>query len=265
MKKKLKKVFKFFSQPDLNILPGNIAFYLILSVIPIITLIGLVASSLNLSIESITNFMNSYFPKEASGILVPYISGQGVNLNVVLFTFFGLFLASNGSNAIIVSSNKLYNIENSSFARRRIKAFNLIILLILLIVFMLIFIAFGNDIVKFLNNNFFNGIEKYIYYLYWIIKWPIGIMFIFLIVKLIYTIAPDKTIPSKNVNKGAAFTTTLWIIGTYIYGYYVTNIADYSVFYGNLSSIVILMLWIYFISYVLVLGIIINVSKYNKG
>lgn len=263
MKKILERIINLISRPDMKILPGNIAFFLVLSIIPIITLIGFISGSFNIPITTLTDFMNNYFPKEISNILVPYFSGQGVTLNVIIFTITGFVLASNGSNAIIIASNKLYKFEGANYFKQRLKAFNLILLLIVLILFMLLFIAFGNNIVVFLNNNFFNGFEKYIYYLYLMIKWPIGFIFIFLIVKLIYTVAPDKHISSKYVNKGAIFTTIFWIITTYIYGYYVTYVADYTLFYGNLSSIIILMLWIYFISYILVVGIAINVSNYE--
>lgn len=263
MKKILKKIWNLLSRPDMKILPGNIAFFLILSIIPIISLIGFISGNFNIPITTLTDFMNNYFPKEISSILVPYFSGQGVNLNVIIFTITGFILASNGTDAIIITSNKLYKFDDSNYIKRKLKSFNLILLLILLIIFMLLFMAFGNKIVIFLTDNFFTGFEKYVYYVYLIIKWPIGFIFIFFIVKLIYTISPDQNIPSKYVNKGAIFTTIFWIITTYIYGYYATYVADYSLFYGNLSNIVILMLWIYFISYILVIGIIINVSSYE--
>lgn len=266
MKKILKNIYSLISKPDLKVLPGNIAFYLVLSIIPIIALIGFIASNFNVPIDSLTNFMNSYFPKEISAILIPFFSGQGVNFNVIVFTFMGIYLASNGTDAIIVSSNRLYELKDNIYIKRKLKSLNLILLLVSLVIFMLVFMAFGNNIMNFLTDNFFMGFEKYAYYLYLLIKWPIGLIFIFLIVKLIYTIAPDERIPSKDVNKGAIFTTILWVALTYVYGYYVTDIANYTVFYGNLSNIVILMLWIYFISYILVLGIVINVVSYkNKG
>lgn len=209
MKKIFKRIYDLISKPDLKVLPGNIAFYLVLSIIPIIALIGFIASNFSIPIDNLTNFMNSYFPKEVSAILIPYFSGQGVNLNVVVFTFMGLYLASNGTDAIIISSNRLYDLEDKSYIRRKLKSLNLIFLLVLLIIFMLVFLAFGNNIMNFLTDNFFEGLEKYVYYLYLLIKWPIGLIFIFLIVKLIYTIAPDERIPSKCVNKGAIFTTLL--------------------------------------------------------
>ena len=85
----------------------------------------------------------------------------------------------------------------------------------------------------------------------------------FCLIKAIYTMAPDKKVSSMYVNKGALFTTVGWLFVTAIYAFYANNIANYNRFYGGLSNIAILMIWIYLISYVFVLGIAINTSYYE--
>lgn len=263
VKRIIKRLYNIITRPEMKILPGNIAFFLMLSIIPIVTLIGVISGSLSVSTESLSTFMNQYFPEQVSSILIPYFSGQGITFNVVVFTIMGFFIASNGTHAIIIASNRLYKVDDSSFLKKRLKAFNMIILLIFLIIFMLIFLAFGSKIIDFFNDNIFKDYRDVVYYLYLIIKWPIGLSAIFIIVKIIYTIAPDKRIKSKYVNKGAIFTTIGWFIITYIYGYYATNIANYDLFYGSLSSIIVLMFWLYLIAYILMIGIAINVTTYK--
>lgn len=265
MKKIIKKMYSIITRPEMKILPGNLAFFLVLSIAPIITLIGVLASMFNLSTDIIANFMNSYFPSQISSILVPYFSGQGITLNVVVFTVMGLFIASNGAHAIIIASNRLYKVEDSSFLKKRLKAFNMILLLLFLIIFLLIFLAFGSKIIDFLTNNISDNLSKIIYYIYLIIKWPIGFLFIFIIVKFLYTIAPDKKISSRYVNMGSIFTTISWFVVTFIYGYYATNIANYSLFYGSLSSIIVMMFWFYLIAYIFVIGIVINIIFYKMN
>ena len=70
--------------------------------------------------------------------------------------------------------------------------------------------------------------------------------------------APDKKIPSQNVNGGAIFTTIGFILITSLYSYYIQEFANYSIFYGSLANIVILMLWVYLLSYVFVIGMAMN-------
>ena len=81
---------------------------------------------------------------------------------------------------------------------------------------------------------------------------------------MIYTLTPNKKIKSKTVNKGSLFTTVFWIIFTSIYSFYVTNYASYNDYYGSASNILVLMLWIFIISEVFVIGMIINSIEDRK-
>ena len=73
-----------------------------------------------------------------------------------------------------------------------------------------------------------------------------SVFIIFLFIEILFTMAPDKKIQAREVNKGAIFTSIGFVIVTYIYSAYTTNFAKYDVFYGNLASIVVLMIWFYF-------------------
>ena len=65
-------------------------------------------------------------------------------------------------------------------------------------------------------------------------------------------------IPSSQTTYGAIFTSIGWIIVTAIYSFYINNYANYSLFYGTLANLVVLMVWIYFLSYIFVIGLAMN-------
>ena len=264
-KRYLKKLFKIIKKPEMKILPGNIAFFLVLSIFPIITLGGYLATFYNVSIDSFVNFMNDILPNEVTSVLVPYITGSGMDIHVGFSILLGYIVASNGAHSIIVSCNTLYGIEHSSYFRRRVKSLFITILLIVLFVFSLVVLAFGNNILRFvLGLNFFGSVGDKIYYLFLLLKWPIAIIVIFIMIKLIFTISPDSLIKSKVTNRGAFFTTVSWIVFTFIYSYYVQHFSHYDIFYGSLSNIIIMMMWIYILSCTLVIGIAINVQNYRN-
>lgn len=266
MKKAIEKLWGIIKKEEMRILPGNLAFFIVLSAIPIITLLGVIASMFSISVGTMIDFMNQTFPKEVSKLLVPFISGHGFDANILFFMVIGFFIASNGAHSIIIASDTLYGIEPDDLLTRRVKSIFLTIVLVNLFIFILLLLGFGNlivskilalDILKFASNN--------IYQLFILLKWPIALIIIFFVIKLIYTIAPDKKIPSKYMNRGAIFTTLGWIIVSAIYSYYVTHFANYDIFYGGLSNIVILMMWVYILSYILVVGIAINTNAYQKS
>ena len=260
----LKNLYEIIIIPSMSYLPGNLAFFLVLSIFPILTLIGVIASRFSINIDAIVNMLSNMLPNNVSGILADFVQGKGFDTNIGIFMIIGFFLASNGADAIILVSNNLYGFPNSDYIKRRIKAIVIIILIILLLIFMLGFIAFGNHIVTILVKLIKDHkLATLIYGLFKLLKWPFAFFIIFFNVKLIYTIAPDWKILSKHTTKGAVFTTIGWIIVVKIYSYYVSNFAHYDIFYGSLSNIVILMLLTYIISYILVIGIAINVRSYE--
>ncbi|MEG0021963.1 MAG: YihY/virulence factor BrkB family protein [Bacilli bacterium] len=259
----LKRLYKIVNKNELKILPGQIAFFLVLSLVPFITLFAYIASQFNIDINFIVESLNGSLPDQIIGILKPALMNPGILTGLSILI--GFYISSNGTNSIIVASNMLFKLEDSSFIKRRIKAIIMLLILVLLLFFMITGIAFGNELLTFIFKVFFkSNIPLVVYQIYLLLKWTFGIFLIFLMIKMIYTIAPDSPIPSKNMNKGVIFTTVMWIVATGVYSYYVVNYAHYNLFYGSLANIVVLMFWIYILSYTFVLGIAINSDDYLK-
>lgn len=263
MKKKLKKYWKdlvtILTKKELAILPGQLAFFFVISIIPIISLIFIAATWLNIDYNSVVNFVNRTVSEDVSKIILPFISGKQFDFKLFIFVLIALVIATNAAHSIIITSNSVFNIPNSKFLPRRIKSFILTIILVFLMVFILIVPVFGQNIINFImhfniNNEVFNVLEWTLPYL----KWPVTLFVVFFIIKVIYTIAPDAEIPSSYVNKGAVFTTVFWLLATAIYSYYTGNIARYDIFYGSLANIIILMLWFYLMAYIFVIGLALN-------
>ena len=71
-------------------------------------------------------------------------------------------------------------------------------------------------------------------------------------------------IPSRTTNKGSIFTTVGWVLATEIFAFYIDKFARYDIFYGSISNILVLLLWVFILSYIYVLGMIINASDYKN-
>lgn len=263
IKEIIERIFKIITLPVMRVLPGQIAFFLVLSIFPLLTLVGVIASFFDISVSSILIMVKDVFPIEVINVLTPFVEGKGFDTNVFMFMILGFYLASNGTHSIVLASNMLYDIESNDFIKRRVKSFFMIILLLLLFLFLFVFLTFGNRLFKFILSSVYSTFPHYIYNLFVLLKWPLAMFVIFLNIKLIYTIAPDLEIKSKTTTKGAIFTTLGWTVATAIYTYYVSHFANYDIFYGSLSNVVVLMIWVYMLSYILVIGIGINVNNYE--
>ena len=110
------------------------------------------------------------------------------------------------------------------------------------------------------NNTIIKVIEEMLV----ILKYPIVILILYVNTKLMYVIAPDKEIPAKTTNKGSIFTTIGWVLSTEVFAFYIEKFAKYDIFYGSISNILVLLLWVYLLSYIYVLGMVVNASDYQK-
>ncbi len=265
MKKFIKKIFDIFMKPEMMILPGQLAFFIILAIFPMLTVIGYVGSNISLFSNSFISLINNIVPEDISKVLVPFMTESQITGNIAFFMIVGFYLISNGTNSLIITSNELFGIKHDPFLKRRIKAFFMIILLMALFIFNVLVLAYGNVIAKeIINLEIFAGVSDKLYTVFVLLKWPIAFACIFWVIKLLYALAPDASIPSKYMNKGALFTTLGWIITTAIYSFYISNFANYKMFYGGISTIIVMMIWIYFLSYILVMGIAINSTEYES-
>ena len=262
-RKKKKNFFKTFWEafwrPEMLILPGQIAFFLFLSLVPTITLIGYTCSYLNISNDLISTLLSNVFSQEVSSLITPVITSTDITPAFFITLGIGYFIASNGMASIIVASNTIYGIQDSGFFRRRLKAMLIELIIVILMLFVLIVPVLSQSIVNIMSDmevsqhaidittkvfEFLNG--------------PIAWIIIFFFIKLIYTLAPDREVNKSAINTGAIFTTVCWIGTTSLYAYYINHFANYSLFYGALANMVVLMLWVYFLSYFFVIGMAMN-------
>ncbi len=259
---------EILKNPVVSILPGHLTFTFILSFIPLLSLIGLVAFNLSISIDILRTFLSNAFPGQTGELLLQFLNRESVYFNGIIFTFLTISVSSNGMYSVIRISNILYGDTDDNIplkVKNRIKSIFMAFLMVTLVIFMFIVLGWGNAIIYQLSMiEALSGIQKTIEYVYRILKFPISFFVIYFTIKIIYTLAPNEKIKSKTVSMGSLFTTIFLIVVTAIYAYYISFSHRYDILYGSLSNIIILLIWLYFISLVFILGLIINVYNSKK-
>ncbi len=264
----IKEIGDTLKRPVVSMLPGHLSFSFVLSFIPMLSLIALIAYNLSISIDVLRDFIINTFPGETGEILNRFLSREGIYFDGVIFTLLAISISSNGMYSVIRIANILYGIIEDSLVskiKNRIKSVLMAFLMVILVIFMFIVLGWGNSIINLVVNlepfeNASSGIEV----IYKIIKFPLSFSIIYFIIKLIYTLAPNENIKSKSVSWGSLFTTILLIIVTMIYSLYISITHRYDILYGSLSNIIILFMWLYFISFIFIIGLIINVNNSKR-
>lgn len=257
LKKYVCKIIEIIKKPEMGILPGQLAFFIILSLVPIITLCGFGAGLFNINMDTVIDILDKVIPTGVE-FLKPYLTGNTIDLKLALIFLWMFYLASNGCNTVILISNQIYGINQSNWIKRRIKAIFMTFGIVVIIIFLLVFPVFGKKILELFE---FTNISSTIIELFKILKGPLTWLVMFIFLRGIYEIAPDRVRRNSHINTGAIFTTIGWVILTWFYSQLSTNMTTYNIFYGALSNIAILMLWLYFMSFVFVIGLSLNYGE----
>ena len=267
MKKRLtlyiKRIFNLISLQEMQILPGHLAFNIVLMIVPIFSIIGVLGTSIG--VNNILNGLQDNVPDAVITIIDSALNLEASGFNMFLFIIFSLWMVSGGCRAIAISSDVLYKVKDVSKIKIYIKSFLMVIVLFMLIGFIIVVPVLGDLIVNFLNSYLRENGAMIVTSIYHLLKYPLSIILMFILIKFLYTMAPSIKVESKYMNTGAWFTTISWFTLIRVYSYHLNNYSNYNLYYGSLSNILILFVWIYLLAYLFTIGLALNANNYLMG
>lgn len=265
VKKYIKKVYEILSLKELRILPAYLSYSFVLASIPLFTIIVIVLGRFNISIDTIIELISGILPEYISSTITNAISGKDYDLSIGFLNLITFSLAVKGMYSLINASNSLYKIKENNILKDILKSVLILLIIIGILLFLIIVPLLGDKIFDILRSyNVMENTLSNIVTIYKAIRWPLTFLIIFFSTKLIYVIAPSVKVKGADTTIGAFITTIGWMLFTLLFGYYIKYFSRYDIIYGGLSSITILLIWIYSLCYILILGIVINTIKYNK-
>jgi membrane protein len=138
--------------------------------------------------------------------------------------------------------------------KERLIAFGLVIMAGIPLTFATSLVAFGNQIELWLVFHAGHEFGPLILFLWTILRWLIAILTSIAVMLLIYHHAVPRTQPWHSVLPGASLATALWFPATMGFGWYVAHFAAYSLLYGSLATAIVLLVWLYIISVIVLVG-----------
>jgi membrane protein len=93
-----------------------------------------------------------------------------------------------------------------------------------------------------------------------IVRWPVALFFMVFAVALIYYFAPDAEQPFRWITPGGFIGVALWVIASIIFRFYVTNFGSYDETYGSIGAVIVLLLYLYISSLMILFGAELNAT-----
>lgn len=149
--------------------------------------------------------------------------------------------------------------------KERLIAFQLVILAGLPMTFATLLVAFGSRIETRILFYIAREFSWYIVLMWTTIRWMIATLTSISVIALIYHNAVPRTQPWHSVIPGATLATAMWFSVTMLFGFYLSHYADYSILYGSLGVAIALLVWMYFISLVILVGAEFNALLFPRA
>lgn len=236
------------------------AFFLVLSFIPIILLLLTMIQYTPVTKADVLNLAYEFFPTSIRSTIISIINEVYRKSQAIIpvTAIVALWSASRGILAITNGLNCIYDqTETRNYFYLRIRSAGYTLILISVIVFCLVLLGFGNTISLWVNQH----VPVFQYVTDFIIEIrTITIICILIIFSLcMYRFLPNNSRKFKKQIPGAMFTAVGWTLASFVISVYMDIFRGFSNMYGSLTTIVLIMLWLYFCMYVMLVGGELNV------
>lgn len=267
---------KFFSQllysikeDNVTALGAQLSYYLVLSIFPFLIFFLNILSYTPIAREDVLHSIIVIMPldtqKIISSLIIETINTSSETL-LSLSAITGIWAASKGIMALIRSLNKAYDVEETrTYFELRGIAIIFTLALLVLLTLVLLTLVFG----EVLGNRLFDflGITQKFIIFWQYFRVIISLSFMILIFTLLYRYIPSirngRKIKIRHAIPGAIFTSVGWILTSTSFSYYVNNFGNYGKTYGSLGGIIVLLIWLYISSIIIILGGEINATLKN--
>ena len=266
----MKKLFTSIYEHNVGKNAAALAYYLLFALFPLLifasNFLGLM--KLNTS-ELILNF-NRILPSEAVGVLSNYLDyiSENSSRSLMLFALiFSIWFPLRAVQGLTDDVRRAYGLgKPKRIVIYSIKQIVYTVLFLVVIVLTILLSILGENVINFIRgllpesalsitDNQIN-LWQYLRFI------PIALLMITAIGAL-YSLSLDSRQKVKSILPGIASAVVLWLILSIGFSFYVENFSSYSLIYGTLGAVMVLIVWLYLTAFVLIFGAELNAAVYK--
>ena len=246
---------------------ASLAYFLILTLFPLLVCVNFFIGLLELDPEAVFSALDSLLPRESLSIILDYltyVSGipQSQSTPLLLASLFTILLsASAGLRTLLKTMDELYQVRHVSSLRRVVVSVVLSILFLLTIYLSIVVIFTGDWFFQLLEARLPSPLAELIplRLLSQLWGWLRYLLLFFCVLLLVLAVYRMGTPPPLRREKKVLRLTALLSAGalgacSVLFSWFIGMSSRYSLVYGSLASLIILLVWLYFCGNILLLG-----------
>lgn len=261
LQKMCEKMWKNMKKDHISASAAQCAYYVILSFIPFVILLLTLIQYTNIQPQQLFNIVSKVIPDNMSemvlGVIMEVYSKSIGTISISLI--FILFSADRGLYTLTKSLHLVYNFNNydeKSFIYLKLMSLIKTAVFIIIMVVGLVILVFGSSIISTIQEQF--GLLREYTLVYKFITYIMAIIVIFIMFLCIYKFIPGHKITFKSQIRGAMFGSIALNVVSFIFSRYLDIFKGFSITYGSLTTLMLVMMWTYTCFYIIFLGAEIN-------
>ena len=264
--KKKKKAVKFIqgfavnlSEKHMSAYAAQAAYFIILSFIPFMLLLMTSIKYTPLTREEVINVVMQVFPENFEGFIrgivgEVYAKSLGV---VPISALIALWSAGKGIQALTNGFNTIYQVqETRNFIVTRIRSVIYTLIFVIAIVLTLILQVFGNSLQRELSNRF-PFLDRLVTTII-SMRLLISLGLLSLVFLMLYKFIPNRKATFRSQLPGAVLSAVCWSTFSFFFSIYLDFFNNAANMYGSMTTIVLILLWMYFCMIFVMIGAQVN-------
>lgn len=232
-----------------------LTYYLLFALFPLLIFLSNLVGMMSLDINQFLAWLHPIMPQEALEIIEQYLIYVSRDSSRQLLWFsliFSIYFPYRAASALMGSVRKAYGAQPPThFWRYQFKLLLYTLCLIVIIVLSIALSVVGGRVLNFMSG--YISLSDGFIELWSRLRFAVLGFFVFFAIALMYALAQE----SRTMNRiwpGAATSLVMWLALSFLFSFYVENIARYSVIYGTLGAVIVLLLWLYLAAMMLIMG-----------
>jgi membrane protein len=248
-------ITSFFRDECLQ-LAASITYFLIVSIVPlgllVVALFGYMLGGNQELYQYLLSRLTEFFPAVTSGItneLRNLITYKGISLiTLIIYSFLALQLFYSVEHAMDV----IFKVPKRRHFLLSLLWTILIVTLVIIFWVMSFTVSSLADVFRAYSINIFGVAVSESAAIF--LKYVAPFVLILLTVTTVYKIVPHVRISTRDAFAGALLVTVLWEAAKHIFTLLVSNVSYIGTIYGSLTTFILFLLWMYYLSCIFLLG-----------
>lgn len=253
-------MFWRYNSHNVAIQGAALAFYLLFTIFPMLIFFSALLGLMNLDLAAIIGNVSELLPSSVVELLEMYLAYVNRESSVRLLVFglvFSIWFPMRAANTLMRAVRTAYHLGPPRGALQHIvKTFLYTIFLIVTIIATIALILVGEMALDYATAHF--ALPAQAAQLWQELRFPVMALLMYFALYFLYAAAQDQHRPVRDIFPGVLASLLGWLVASWLFSYYVENLAGYSLFYGSIGAVIILLMWLYLSATVLIMGAELN-------